>query len=246
VNKLLLSFLFLIDGAGDTSELFSTFNTVISLLDSYDKKECTGVEIAFNKNGKYYDKSKGPNWWNYYFEPLKLGEGMAQKVHNYQKRILSLTTQYEMTPERAHELFTSYVRIKPEILQKVPQVERCLGVYYHRPSEVALQPVIPYEEVLKVIVSELAKLGADTKVAAVSPDEKFLKFLDIELPGRIVVYNESKKGKYADGEKELIQALFLSQSATLIRTANTFSKSISQLNPKIYTIDLDKNWQEKD
>lgn len=243
VNNLLLSLLFLMDGAGDTSELFSTINTVLGLLDKFEKKQCSGVEVAFHKNGKYYDKSKGPNWWMNYFEPLKVGQGSVEKVHNYQKRILSLTTQFEMDPQRAHELFEKYIRIKPEILEKVPHLGKTVGVYYHKSNETSLQPITPYEDVLKAITSHL---DDEMRVFVVTSDDKFIKFLEGQIPGKVVTYTDSKKGKYIDGEKELIQALVLSQSEVLIRTSNTFSKSISQLNPTLRTLDLDKNWQEKE
>lgn len=235
--------LYVIEGDSDSSELFSAVDTVLALLDLYDKGECGGVEVAFNKNGKYYEKSKGPNWWNYYFEPLHLGEGSEVKVPNYKKRILSLTTQFEMPQERAYALFSKYLKVNASIQEKVDSFfgeGPILGVFYHRSTEKELQPVVSYEEVLQVVQRELEKMPSATRLFLVTQEEKLQKALEEHYP--VITYKE----KGSAGEKELIQALLLSKADTLIRTSNTFSKGITQLNPKISCVDLDKNWQEKE
>ena len=211
----------------NTSELFSNFNTVLALLDQYDKGETSSLEVA-------------NDMWEY-FEPLKLGDGTSSPcLPNYRKRILSLTSQFEMGAERCSALYTKYIKIKPEIEEKanrfLPKVP-LLGVYYHKSNEKDLQPPLSYEEVLTVIRKQLEKMPANTQIFLVTPDRGFEGFLKDRFPA--LTYNKGSKG-----EKELLQALLLSKTDALIRTSNTFSKSVSQLNPHLLAIDLDKNWQE--
>lgn len=241
------SLLLLLEGSGDSAELFSTLNTVFALLDRYDTQECAGVEVKFHKNGKYYDKGKGVNWWEYYFEPLKLGAGEVKRIHNFEKRIYSLTAQFEMPVERSSALFQKYVKIRPEIWDKVPKVEGALGVYYHKPHEgIKLQPPVAYDLVLEKIKEQLALLEPNAPLFVVTAEEKLVKFLEEQFPGRVLTYTDAKKGKYGEGERELIQALALSKTKALIRTCNTFSKGITQINAQLFAVDLDKNWQEKE
>ena len=57
-----------IEGAG----LFHNFTIVMGCLQLYEKHPYLGLKVDFGKLGLYYDKQKGDNWWNYYFEPLDL------------------------------------------------------------------------------------------------------------------------------------------------------------------------------
>lgn len=152
-----------------------------------------------------------------------------EEMPNYRKRIYSLLAQYEMTPERAHELYTQHMQVKME-----PKTGPALGVYYHQSKEERLQPKVPYETVWSAIKQQLQGMPSDTRLVLVTKDKSFKKFL------------EAKHPLIADEGAEMRSALLLSQCDALIRTCNTFSKAVTQLNPKLFCVDLDKNWQEKE
>lgn len=104
--------------------LFSVFNTVIGALNYYDQGIISGLRVDFGSHGWYFDAARGNNWWNYYFEPIVLGENKQsdepeQLFPTGQKIIFSLTAQFEMPRERAHELIQKYVHPRSHIIQHI-------------------------------------------------------------------------------------------------------------------------------
>jgi hypothetical protein len=54
--------------------MFSNFLTVLGFLEYYEKGLYTGVKVNFENRGLYYEHALGSNWWEYYFEPIALGD----------------------------------------------------------------------------------------------------------------------------------------------------------------------------
>ena len=50
--------------------MFSNVHHVIGVLDSYDRDPFP-LHVNF-VGGLYYEKDQGSNWWEYYFEPIKI------------------------------------------------------------------------------------------------------------------------------------------------------------------------------
>ena len=62
--------------------LFSLFNDILALLDSYEKGNYSGIEVNFGTKGLYYDPDHGPNWFEYYFEPIQTVKDEQSIIHN--------------------------------------------------------------------------------------------------------------------------------------------------------------------
>lgn len=65
--------------------------------------------------GLYLDSSKGPNWWEYYFE--QIGD-----INDENKKHLSHDMSWNrqsITRERSNKLIKQYVKIKPHITEKI-------------------------------------------------------------------------------------------------------------------------------
>src|SRR3990167_4909817 len=62
----------LLKSRGDAG-MFAVLGDVLSVLECYDTGFCSGVKIDFGTGGLYFDRQRGLNWFNYYFEPITLG-----------------------------------------------------------------------------------------------------------------------------------------------------------------------------
>ena len=61
--------------------MFGMCNYILSLLSAYERKSIDKLKIDFEDKGVFYEESRGPNWWNYYFEPLDLTPQSTRKNH---------------------------------------------------------------------------------------------------------------------------------------------------------------------
>ncbi len=100
---------------------FSVFLAVISALQAYEKGLFAGVSVNL-QDGYYLDLARGNNWWDYYFEPIAIGN-----TSNSQARILSgneigafsNNSFYHMSRQEGYRIINKYIRVKPDIQKKV-------------------------------------------------------------------------------------------------------------------------------
>lgn len=248
---------------------FSVFNTVIGFLDYYEKRpgEYAGFMVDFGRRGHYFDKKKGDNWWEYYFSPIFVLEkaekdAFTTKIPDEMKTQFSVLTQIKMDRKRGHELIQKYVKIKPEIQEKVADFTKkrfngsfTIGVHYRGTDKETEAPKVPfktvYEEIDKVMEG---RKGVNIFVA--SDELSFVKDISKRYPGQVLfaeVYR-SKDGKsfhnskqkkisnYQKGEEALLDCLLLSKCDYLIRTASNLSAAAAFFNPEMPVVVLSQDY----
>jgi nodulation protein Z len=249
-------------GAG----FFSVFNTVIGALD-FVEKNGAGMKIDFGTKGLYYDIFKGPNWWEYYFEPINFGShgALIKKFSAYQKgSLFSVTAQFKMPKKRAHELIQKYVKIKSCVQEKIDAfVARnfkdhyVIGVHYRGTDKWAEAPKVSYEEVYNMMVSSIKRQQQlPIKIFIATDDALFLAYIEQQFPHLVCaldairstdgksVHIHEKMANYKKGEDALIDCILLSKCDLLIKTASNLSDVSTQFNPNIPVIHLNKSYYE--
>ena len=238
--------------------LFCVFNTVLAALDDYDRGIIDGLHVDFEDQGLYYDKKVGLNWWEYYFEPIRLGKEASKKFPQYKKTIYALKGEFEIPLERANELIKKYIKIKPALQEKIDEIyanqfkgHDVIGVHYRGTDKKSEAPKVSYEEAywkIDEVVRE--KNFKNLKIFLATDDGKFFEFLKEKYPDQLFGMDamRSKNGKpvhfaktvenYRKGEEAIIDAILLSKCQFLIKTASNLSQCSREFNPSIPTVQM--------
>lgn len=246
--------------------MFSVFNTVIGALDYYDRGNISGLRIDFETNGWYYDPIRGNNWWNYYFEPIALGDYTSKEEQlfpTYQKIDFAYKAQFEMPRERAHELIEKYIHVLPHIATSVDEFckhyfgdDFIIGVHYRGTDKLEVDPV-PYNTVTQHIRTVMAQHpDMHIKIFVATDDARFATYIQEQFPGRVIMRDALRSDNaigvhmrpdlvpYQKGEDALIDCLLLSRCSLLIKMASNLSDCSLQFNHRIPVIRLNKSFSE--
>lgn len=123
---------------------FEDFLTVIGALQLYKLHVVSGVDVDYGSGGTYFDASVGENWWEYYFEPIKVGNlkgSHLTTVHSIEidgiNYDLPRMTEFHLPRQMVHETIKKYIHVKPHIENKVNQIvansfknHTIIGVHY--------------------------------------------------------------------------------------------------------------------
>jgi hypothetical protein len=244
---------------------FSVFNTVLGALNSYDKaQDKHGFIVDFEDQGFFYDPKLGPNWWDYYFEPIQI-EPLHEpeiKFKTYKTIVFSFYAQLKMARERGHELIQKYIKIKPHIQKKVDTFVQeyfngnmVIGIHYRATDKVTEAPLVDYQSVKDLLAQEIQS-NDQILLFIATDDEKFLQYMYQQFPGRIVatnalrssdgnaVHSDLKKSPYQKGEEALIDCLLLAQCSKLYKTASNLSDAAIKFNPTIPVVSLSSHYTE--
>lgn len=248
--------------------LFSVFNTVLGALDSYDRGYISGLSIDFEKNGWYFDERHGSNWWNYYFEPIELGNNdscVAKKLFpTYQKIIFAYQSQFEMSRERAHELIQKYIHVRPHIMKQIDDFcsqnfenKFIIGVHYRGTDKLTEASPISRTDIVARINESLSEYhNKSVKIFVATDDASFCSFIKEQFPSLIVmrdalrsdndmgVHTRSDLDPYQKGEDAIIDCLLLSRCNVLIKMASNLSDSSLCFNPEISVVRLNVSYSE--
>ena len=178
--------------------MFSVLHTVIGTLDLYEKKEYGGIEIDFGTSGLYYEAKKGPNWWSYYLEPLRLGNKQGKKIVPYRflKHSVDMAnrSEFHLTKFRSAELVSNYFQFKPFLLQMVHDFatihfngKKVIGVHYRGTDKKLEAPRVPYQRVL----NEISKVLTSDDLIFIATDEE--KFLSLSNPISPIKHSQSQQ-----------------------------------------------------
>ncbi len=218
----------LLDGWQEDNSVLKIWFTVLGLLDEVDRGSSSGFAIRFAQEGKYYDVLKGDNWWTYYFAFDSVGDITSKTIHRiprYQRSMIRFQTACTMPEERGHELLSKYMKLKPEILERLELLKKevRLGVYY--------QPITSSEDLealYRLIAEEKEKIGVEriylvTEVEALK--ERFRKEC-ICLTG------------IQGGDEELLAMYLFAGCDTLIASGSYYSIGAKFLNPQLNVMEL--------
>ena len=231
------------------SGLGAEFSAVLGALDAYDKGEYTGIEIDLD-SGIFLDPATGPNWWEYYFDPICLGDKYS---FNYYHSSIGDSCLFShrafncLSKHRSYELIQKYVHVKPVIQDAVDafvneNFNNCfvIGVHHRGTDKVTEVNMVPWQltlAVLKHTIKHLPKKNRKRlKIYVATDDQYFLDYLLEFYPSRIVYGDffrstnnqplhtyESQyySNNYEKGKEAVIEALILSRCDALIRPSSS-------------------------
>lgn len=245
---------------------FSLFNSVLGALDNYEaSREFVGFEVNFGNRGYYYDKIRGENWWQYYFEPIKISKGnfdnmAVQELPQNQSCRFSIFAQFDMSRKRANELINKYIRTKPHVQKRIDLfVENnfknytVIGVHYRGTDKVSEAPVVPYERVYNTIKKDVVNIK-NTKIFIATDDEYFLNFMKIKFGEQVIcldatrslngaaLHTSQQYDKYNLGEDAIVDCVLLSKCNKLYKTASNLSDTSVKFNPDMPFVNLSNNY----
>jgi hypothetical protein len=246
--------------------MFSVFNTVLGFLDAYEIGDYAGLKIDFGRVGRYYDPKRGPNWWEYYCDPIKLGSRKSSYIRRYSGGeciALAMGVECHMSRRRAHGLICKYIKVRKHIKRKIEHfcqkhfdVACVIGIHYRGTDKVIEAPRIPYEEALNVVLEHVKCLPNDDYRVFVATDEQaFLDYMSERLPGKIVcrasyrssngiaIHYDDQCSPYERGEQALIDALLLSKCNLLIRTSSNLSLWSTYFNSNMPVHELSRRYE---
>lgn len=252
------------------SGMFAVFNSVLGALNCYDSGQYSGLKIDLN-SGRYLDPKRGDNWWEYFFEPIRLGNQAypLKYIFTLSDYLNVLTASaYPQDKWRASELIQKYIHLKPHIQAEVDafckkhfEGHYVICVHHRGTDKITEWPLMPYEKTCGIIaeaISTLSPSEAASLIIYVATDEQaFLDYLLQQFPG-IVVYNDFSRSdgakplhdydghfyssNYLMGKEALLDCLLLSKGNLLIRPGTScLSFVATRFNPRMAVIDVIMN-----
>ncbi len=251
---------------GRNSGFFSVAQDVLIGLAIYERGDIQGFDVSFGRVGLYYDAKKGPNWWNYYFEPICMGNRKKAKV-----KLVSFFNSYwsfffDRSREENYAIIEKYIRIRPFIQKKVDDFFKThlegyhvISVHYRGTDKISEAPRVPYEDVLHEIHKQIKEvpLGKNYRIFLATDEALLVDYLMDKFPGRVAStsinrslnkqpLHLSKKNRFEHGEEALIDCLLLSKGDVLIRCCSNLSMFATFFNPRMPVIKLNDSYWMKD
>lgn len=235
----------------------------ISIYETQDPVKIEGLLIDFATNGLYYDPEHGPNWWSYYFDPIRLGKWDGGSFSSMRKKdyFQAFKKRRQLTRAQASKLVKKHIHVKKHILEKMEQfVVRhfdnvyVIGVHYRGTDKSRKEaPRVSYEKVFQSIADHLPQ-NRPWRIFVATDEQQFLEEILKAFPERVIACDAHRsttttgihfscKNSYAVGEEALIDALLLSRCDLLIRTSSNLSLWSTYLNPELPTILLNHNYK---
>jgi hypothetical protein len=239
--------------------MFNILKTMLGNIRMYDEHQDTiaGLRFEFGEHGVYYDEAYGPNWWNYYFEPLDVGSSANARIEEiYQiPNVPPWYIENQTSKERCHELICKYVKVKHHILDKVQaiSVEQfhtfTIGIHYRGTDKNYEVARVAYDAIALTVRSVIADLGLAYKDYAIfiaTDEEPFLGYMEAQFPNRTTSYQgayrsrdsqavhlNGKLNPYKKGEDAIIDCLLLTKCDYLIRTSSNLGLCATYFNPTL-------------
>jgi hypothetical protein len=238
--------------------LFSIYWDVLALVQSYEQGIFQGVKVDFNRTGPYYDARYGDSWWDYYFEPICLGNSEGANIIHKGGDCLYIDPceiEFRNTREKNHNLIQTYIRIKPHIQAKIDDFiathfqgdEFIIGVHY-RGTNKGEVPRVAWSRYKEEIDKQIISLnGKQYKIFLATEEGPAYDYFCQEFPGQIISTSAQRSvgngdPAYADlnnhfryqcGEDAIIDCVLLSKAQVLIRAMSNLSITAGFLNPKV-------------
>lgn len=241
----------------DASGVFSEVTAVLGCLAHYEQRReiYAGVRVDFENDGLYYEPSAGPNWWEYYFEPVSIGvetHATLRLVPPWQHDFFAEQTEREMSRATAATLLTRYIRCKPVVHDQVDRFWRdqihdgyVIGIHYRGTDKSEEAPVTPYDTVVAAARELLPPAASgDWQIFVATDEQGFLEHLLGVFPGK-VRYRDMRRSVdgqpihktagdgFQKGLDAVVDCLLLSRCARLVRTASNLGLVASYFNPVV-------------
>ncbi len=247
--------------------MFAAANQVLGQLYLFETGQLphiSGLSIDFGKYGLYYDPSYGPNWWTYYFEPIRLGEMKnATLVYLTKEQGLKAWLQRRLMSRKiAAEMIRKYIRINSHIQQKVDAFVAeyflgyyVIGIHYRGTDKNKEAPRLAYETVFEEVEKHIPQ--EKPYFLFIATDEvDFLEQAKIRYLNRVVALEAHRsssgdlgihfenRNNYALGEEALMDACLLSRCNLLIRTSSNLSLWSTYFNGDLPVVLLNQRYAQ--
>lgn len=246
--------------------LFSMFTMVLGILQDFERGKLAGCEINFGTEGFYYDPTIGPNWWEYYFEPVKVGSKYrtnGRKTTLKERNHFAVLSEFHTSKYKNNTYIEKYIRLKPHIDAKIREFEGIyfanqwmIGVHYRGTDKVAEAPRITYNEVSEQINKVIEQREDSSYAIFVATDEQaFLEYMKVRFPGKVVfledgirsttgqaVHSGEQELNYKKGEDAVLDCVLLSHCDILLRTSSNLSLISTFFSPDMPVIELTKRY----
>lgn len=241
----------------DSSGLFSEFAAVLGALEHYQawRGYYAGLNVRFS-SGLYLEPAAGPDWWEYYFEPIDLGSqanAAVRIIGPHEHDMFAYRVEQTMPRAAGAALLARYIRLRPHLQAQVDSYARdnfgdafVIGIHYRGTDKWEDAPRVPYEEIRATIQRVAQSAAAPQCKLYLATDEKaFLGYMLDRFPGR-VLYREmyrstdgrpidvvNQDGNHKKGEDAVLDCALLSRTRYLIRTASDLSLCSTFFNPAL-------------
>jgi hypothetical protein len=252
---------YIMDALGWNPGFFCSYQAVVGFLHMIENEGNSGYQVFFEK-GLYFDPKVGPNWWEYYFEPIYSGpptEGITiDHPGDMLKSKWNTDAISNITRESAAYFIKKYIKVKPNLQQKIDDFiklkfgQHTIATHYRGCDKSSEAPRVHYS----VISDEVKKhIKYDSKIFVASDEQAFIQYM-VNCFGNKVIYTDAIRSPNHDpihhhdghamsnpyklGEDAVIDCYLLSRSNTLIRTFSNLSSSAANINPDLKVIDLNQ------
>lgn len=242
---------------------FSVFSSVLGALEVYDTGEYSGIFVNLN-SGRYLDTNRGPNWWEYFFEPIKLGKiDPPTKKYIFHQDLADFSFAILQIPrQRLHYLINKYVRVKKDIQKQINTYVKnkfaghfVIGVHHRGTDKQQEQVPIPYEMTYDALCKAIDNLDEENKnnflIYVATDDSAFLTYMSERFPSRIIYsdfvrssneiplhFGDFYKNNYERGKEALLDCLLLSKCNMLLRPWSNLSLAATFFNPEMPVVVL--------
>lgn len=241
---------------------FSIVNSIFGALNEYEKGELNGLHVNLTR-GIYHDPNIGPNFWEYFFEPIALGKSSIQRsLTTDELRDYGMWTFYNLDRNEGYRLIEEYMHLKPNIKDEICKLQTDLfgedyviGVHYRGTDKVIQEASrIEYYTVLEKIKEVISQIPPNFqnnyRVFVATDEQPFLEYLKASLACPVVYleavrvgsepwgihYRGNYESPYQKGREALFDAMLLAESHFLIRTVSNLSFFSERKNPNLPVI----------
>lgn len=251
------------------SGMFAVFSGILGALDYYDQGQFRGMRVNLD-GGPYLDAAHGPNWWNYFFTPIELGDTAGKTYTIEVEDHLKLAHRgFHMPRQRAGELIQKYVHVSPEIQNEIDAFVHThfddhfvIGIHHRGTDKLTEMPIISYDQttnILKDVISTLTpEQQKNFRIYIATDDQHFVTLLTELYPDQVVysdfvrsfdetplhIGSDEKYGSvYQKGKEALVDCLLLARSDFLIRPWSSLSIISDHFNPGMPMLTLkQRDW----
>lgn len=199
--------------------LFAQLSWYLYILEHCERFKLTPYVVL---SSPLYTLSRGENWFEYYFENVKLTEAdrgnierglvKVSSISDIEQLGLPLGSGVEMTIGHASRLFEKYVRIKDEIqdcvqsfVDKHFRQKTVLGIHYRGTDKKTEAKQVSWEYCAATIANYLDSNPQVEGLFVSSDDGAFVEWIESEFKCVEVIYHDDKE-RSRDGKAIHVQA----------------------------------------
>jgi hypothetical protein len=241
----------------EVSGLFSEFAAVLGSLEYFEqwRDHYAGLQVLF-RSGLYFEPASGPDWWEYYFEPIDIGSrrnAVPRTIGHHEHDLFAYRVEQTMPRPIGAALVARHVRMRPHLQKKVDFYVRenfadafVIGVHYRGTDKWQDAPRVPYGEMRATVERAARTVGtAQWKIYLATDEQAFLDYM-VDTYADRVLFREmfrSSDGRpidvvnsdsnYKKGEDAVLDCAILARTRFLIRTASNLSLCSTFFNPAL-------------